>query len=231
LEERGRHAHQQLEEMARTATESSDVIRLKDGHIGSLSDQVSSMKKLHGEALTEILALQNDINTLETQLEAERGDRENETETRTKLQAELDELRTLMEAKTSEATRRDEVEKSKEQELADLRQQTQRLQHDLTEGRRQLLVTQKQLKLELDTAVREHASLQESYNSLSERERAAQLDLSKAQTALSELERTKRSMESELQSLQTRQNDTEHQLADARKSKEVTLFADIYHKI
>ncbi|KAJ7078394.1 myosin II heavy chain [Mycena crocata] len=220
LEENGRKTHQQLAEMARTATEHTEVIQQKEARIATLLEQVASMKKLHGEALTEILALQNDINTLETQLEAERGDLENETKTRAKLQAELDELRTLMEAKTSEATRRDEVEKSKEQELTDLRQQTQRLQHDLTEGRRQLLATQKQLKLELETSVREHASLQESHKSLKERERAVQTDLSRAQAALSELERAKRSMESELQALQTRQTDSETHLADARKGKE-----------
>jgi myosin protein heavy chain len=115
------------------------------------------------------------------------------------------------------------VEKNKEQELADLREQTQKLQHDLTEGRRQLLAVQKQLKLELDTSVREHASLQESHKSLSERERNAQADLSKTQEALAELERTKRSIESELQSLQTRHNDFESQLADARKAKEVSF--------
>ncbi|KAJ7432079.1 hypothetical protein B0H11DRAFT_1941037 [Mycena galericulata] len=119
------------------------------------------------------------------------GDRDGGTH---KMQAELDELRKLMEAKTSEATRRAEVEKSKEQELAGLRQETQRLQHDLTDGRRQLLATQKQLKLELDTSVREHAALQESHRSLSERERTAQADLVKTRAALSELERTKRSL-------------------------------------
>ncbi|KAF7356757.1 Myosin II heavy chain [Mycena venus] len=220
LEENGRRAQQQLAELTRTKAESTDVIQQRDARIATLSEQVASMKKLHGEAITEIRALQNDINTLEAQLDAERGDRENETETRKKLQGELDELRTLMEAKTSEATRREQVEKNKEQELADLREQTQRLQHDLTEGRRQLLATQKQLKLELDTSVREHASLQESHKSLSERERNAQAELSKAQAALAELERSKRSIESELQSLQTRHNGFESQLVDARKAKE-----------
>ncbi|KAJ6591377.1 myosin II heavy chain [Mycena sp. CBHHK59/15] len=220
LEEDARQAHQQLTEMARTATEYSNMFQKKEERIAALTEQVASMKKLHGESLTEILALQSDINTLDAQLEAERGDRENETEIRTKLQAELDELRALMEAKTSEATRRDEVEKSKEQELSDLRQQTTRLQQDLTESRRQLLDSQKQLKVDLDTLVREHASLQESHSSLSERERSAQSDLSNARAVVSELEKVKRSMESELLSLRTRQNNSEGQLADTRKAKE-----------
>ncbi|KAJ6486660.1 P-loop containing nucleoside triphosphate hydrolase protein [Mycena sanguinolenta] len=71
------------------------------------------------------------LGALDAQLDAERGDRENKAETRKKLLGELDELRAQMEAKTSEAARRDQVEKNKEQEPADLRQQTQKLQHDL----------------------------------------------------------------------------------------------------
>ncbi|KAJ7802440.1 P-loop containing nucleoside triphosphate hydrolase protein [Mycena olivaceomarginata] len=152
LEEHSRHAQQQLAELSRTQTESIDVIKQRDARIASLSEQLAKMKQTHGDAVTEIRALQSDLATLDDQLLAERGDRENEMETRKKLQGELDELRTLMKAKTSEATRRDQVEKNKEQELADLREQTQKLQHDLTEGRRQLLAVQKQLKLELDTS-------------------------------------------------------------------------------
>ncbi|KAJ7049460.1 P-loop containing nucleoside triphosphate hydrolase protein [Mycena amicta] len=221
LEESRRQSQQQIAEMERSVATTSKSVQDKDSQLGILSEQIASMKKLHGEALAEILELKNDIDTLDAELNAERGDRTNETETRKKLERELDELRKLMEAKTSEATRRADAEKSKEQELVNLRLQSQRLQQDLTEGRRQLLETQKQLKLELETSLREHAALRESHKALTERERAVGSDLSRTKAALSELEKSKRSLESELQSSQTRHNDVQTLLAEARKSKEV----------
>ncbi|KAF7303718.1 Myosin type II heavy chain [Mycena indigotica] len=220
LEESRRQSHQHLAEMERTVTTSAKSIQDRDTQLKNLSDQIASMKKLHGEALTEIRALQNDINALEGELEVERGYRTNENETRKKLEHELDELRKMMEAKTSEATRRAEAEKSKEQELANLREQAQRLQQDLSDGRKQLVDAQKQLKLELETSRREHLALQESHKSLEAREQTVEAELKRALAQVGELEKSRRSLESELQSTHTRHNDIQEQLAETKKAKE-----------
>ena len=224
LEHDARQAKEQLAEMARTATEYSTMIQKREEHIARLVDQLESSKGERDHSLKQIIELQSDIDTLFAELEAEKGDRAHGIAARAKLQEELDELRTLMDAKTSEETRRNEVEKSKEQELADLRGQVSKLQQDLSEARRLALEGQSKLKLELDYSVREHSSLQQSHTSLLERERIAQSQLIKVQATLSELEKAKRVIESELQSLRSRQNDSESQLADAQRVKEVTVF-------
>jgi len=165
--------------------------------------------------------LQGEIDTLTAELEAQKGDLQRGVSAQTKLQEELDELRTLIDTKTSEENRRSEVEKSKDEELADLRGRVLKLQLDLSEARKLAVEGQSRLKVDLDNAIREHRSLQQSHNSLLERESAVQSKLTKSQTTLSELEKVKRSLESELQSLRSRQHESEGQLAEAHRVKEV----------
>lgn len=207
--------------MARTATEYSNMIQKKEEQAAQLASQLETLKQERDRSQKQTAELQSDIETLVAELEAQKDDRNRNLSARAKLQEELDELRTLMAAKTSEETRRIEVEKSKEEELSDLRSQVSNLQQDLSEARLQALESQSKLKLELDHSVREHANLLKSYNSLLERERTSQAQLIKVQAALSDLEKAKRAMESELQSLRSRQNDTESQLAEAQRAKEV----------
>lgn len=200
------------------------MIQKKEDQIAQMTEQLASSKVTQGKALKEIIELQNDIDTLVAELDAEKEDRMQDVAARTKLQTEVDELRSLMDAKTSEESRRNEVEKRKEEELADLRADVSRLHQDLTEARRLALEGQSKLKLELDHSVREHNSLLKSHKSLSDKESATQSQLTKARATLSDLEKSKRALESELQSLRARQHDYENQLADAIKAKEVRVF-------
>ncbi|KAG6866166.1 hypothetical protein C0991_008120 [Blastosporella zonata] len=220
FEQEARHAKEQVAEMARTATEYSTMIQKKEEQMLKLTAQLDSSKATNSKALNEIIELQSDIDTLVAELEAEKGDRVQDVAARTKLQEEVDQLRSLMDAKTSEESRRNEVEKRKEEELATLRTQVANLQQDLAEARRLSLEAQSKLKLELEYSVREHNSLLQSHKSLSDRDIATQSQLSKTKATLSELEKAKRSMDSELQSLRSRQHDYENQLAEGAKAKE-----------
>jgi myosin protein heavy chain len=197
------------------------MIQKKEEQITQLTRELDLSKSIHAKSLKETIELQNDIDILMAELDAEKSDRVQEGTIRTKLQEEVDRLRSLMDAKTSEESRRNEVEKRKEGELTDLRTQTSKLQQDLADSRRLALEVQNKLKIELEHSMRDHDTLQRSHESLSERERAAQDQLTRSLGALSELEKTKRAMESELQSLRSRQHDNESRLAEATKAKEV----------
>jgi myosin protein heavy chain len=222
LEEDARHAKEQLAELARTATEYSKMIQTKEETIARLVSDQQSSKQEREWALNHIAELKGQIHTLSVELEVQKGDWKRSVAAAAKLQEELDELRTLMDAKTSEENRRGEVEKSKDEEIADLRGQVSKLQRDLSEARKLAVEGQSKLKVELDNAVREYRSFQQSHNSLIESERACQNKLTKSQATLSELEKAKRSLESELQSLRSRQHDSESQLAEAQRAKEVS---------
>lgn len=227
LEEDARHAKEQLAEMARTATQYSTIIQKKEDEAARLVSDLVTLKREREQSYKQITGLQADINTLKSELDAQKGERERGKVARGKLQEEVDELRALMDAKTSEDTRRSEVEKSKEQELADLRGQVAKLQAELNESRRLGLEGQSKLKVELDNSVRAHRSLQDSHKVLSERERAIQGRLAKAESGLEELEKVKRTLESDLHSVRSRQIDADGQLAEAIRAKEVSLTSFI----
>ncbi|KAJ3894344.1 nonmuscle myosin heavy chain b [Lentinula edodes] len=114
-------------------------------------------------------------------------------------QGDLDELRTLLETKTSEETRRNE--------LTNLRSQVVKMQQELTDTRHSALEIQGKLKVDLEQSARDLVSLQGSYDNLST------------------LEKGKRGLESELQSLRSQ----------VQKAKEVSrlnlsfLYPTAYH--
>ena len=118
-------------------------------------------------------------------------------------------------------TRRSEADKSKEMELADLRSQVSKLSEDLSDERKHALEGQSKLKVELDTLVREHQTLEQSYKSLSELEATSRTKLKDAEADLSEAVKAKRTIESDLQSVRSRQIDLESQLANAQKERNV----------
>lgn len=223
-EAEARQAKEQLAELARTTNDYSNMIEKKEERISHLLEQMEHGKRLHAEASQEIGALRSDIDTLAAELEAEQESGQRSTAARAKLQEELDELRTSMAAKTTEDARRLEAEKSMEIELGDLRNQTALLQQELADARHVALEHQGRLKLELSTANRELASLRESQKSLTTREQEARSQLVELRAGISELEKSKRALESELQSIRARQHEQEAQLADARKAKEVRIL-------
>ncbi|KAI0319703.1 nonmuscle myosin heavy chain b [Amylostereum chailletii] len=220
LEQDARQAREQLAEMARTATEYSDMIKQKEARITRLTADLESLKAERSALSKEILELKARGETLMVELQSARSSEERKTVLQSKLQGELDELRDLMEAKTSEESRRSEVEKRKDEELVDLRRQVGTLQQELNEARRTASEIQAKLKVDLDSAVREHTSLLHSHRSLSDRMQASDTKLKTAETSLADVEKAKRSMESELQAIRSRQIDVDGQLAEVQKAKE-----------
>jgi len=224
LENEARQAKEQVAELGRTATEYSSMIQKKEEKISQLNDQLEALKMERDNASMEIMELRADIDTLDAQLNSEKQDHAADVSSRDKLQEEMDELRTLLATKATEATRRSEAEKSREVELADLRIQVNRLQQELAELRRSALETQSKTKKELEQTLREHTSLEHSHNSLLDRERVAQVQLTKVKAQLSELEKAKRFADSELLSLRSRQHEDQDQLAEALRAKEVRII-------
>jgi myosin heavy chain 9/10/11/14 len=207
--------------MAMTANEYSTMIQKKEDRILQLTKDLHGAKSLYGTAADEIAALQNDVEVIAGLLEAEKEARNQDTAARDKLQKELDTLRATMAAKTSEDNKRAEVEKAKEAEIADLRSQVKRLQQDLSESKQTALETQNKLKLELDHSSRELNTLRDTHKSVIRKESTAQKEVAQLQASLSELEKSKRTLESELHSIRSRQSDSDAQLAEAVKAKEV----------
>ncbi|KIY70319.1 nonmuscle myosin heavy chain b [Cylindrobasidium torrendii FP15055 ss-10] len=215
-----RQAKEQLAELARTANEYTAMLEKKEERIGHLLLQLENGKRLQSEASQELNALRSDIDTLTEELEAEQENSQRTLAAHTKLQDELDELRTSMAAKTSEEARRLEAEKSMEIELGDLRSQVLLLQQELTEARKVAMEHQNKLKLDLSQATRELEALQTTHKGVAEKEKEAQGQLVGLRANVSELEKAKRLLESELQAVKTRQHEHEDQVAEARKAQE-----------
>ncbi|KAH9992006.1 nonmuscle myosin heavy chain b [Russula compacta] len=222
LEHDARQARTQLAELARTTSDYSDMIKQKDADIARLTAELETSKTERGRLSKDILEHRGRIETLTAEIISQRDSEARHTAVQEKLQDELDKLRSLMEAKTSEESRRSEVEKQKEAELQDLRLQTNQLQQELSEARRTALEAQNKLKIDLEASMREHKSLLHSHRSLSDRLQANDSKLKQAEASLAGVEKTKRSQESELQELRSRRIDTDGQLAELQKTKEVT---------
>lgn len=214
---------EQLTEVTRSATEYADMISKKEEQIRVISDDLEGFRTESARRQQDIAELRNQKSTLEAQFKTEQQDHSQEQLLRVTLQKELDDLRSLLEAKTSEETRRNEVEKSREAELADLRNQVNDLKHELAEVRRAALESQSKLELERTNAVRDHKSLEASYNSLLKREGDATSQLTRTKAELVELEKSRRGTDFELQTLRTKQIELDTQLSDAVKNKEVGM--------
>ncbi|KAK7434178.1 class II myosin [Stygiomarasmius scandens] len=220
LENEARQAKDQLAEMSHTANEYSALIQKKEDRIAELLNQLEELEVERDQSSKEILELQSDIDTLAGELQAEKDDHAQVNAARAELQGELDELRALLEAKSDEETRRNEAEKSKEIELANLRSQVSKLQQDLADARRSALEIQNKLKVDLDVATHELASLQKSHEALLQQQHNAQVQADESQGVIAELEKGKRAIEADLQSLRSRQMESESALAEAQKAKE-----------
>ena len=179
----------------------------------------------------KITELQADSDRLVVELNVQKSDQDWGQLARARLQEEVDELRALIDAKIGEETQNQSREESKEQELVDLWSQVARLQADLSKARKLGLESQSKLKVELDNSVRAHNSLRETYKSLSEQEQASQARLAKAEGDLSDLQKAKRSLESELQSVRSRQIDADGHLGEAIRAKGVSLEIHLSNSI
>jgi myosin protein heavy chain len=223
LNTEARHTKEQLSELTRTAAEYCNMITRKEEQIDALTTQSDTLKTEYDKACVEIMALRADIDTLDGQLAAVREDHTADLAARDKLIEERDDLRVLLATKASEETRRSEVEKSRELELAELRGEVTRLHQDLGELKRLALETQHKARLELEQITRDHTSLQSSHDSLLNKEGSIRSQLTIVQTQLSELDKAKRTLESELLSSRSRLHEHEGQLAEALRAKDVGL--------
>ena len=216
-----RQARTQLAELTRTASDYSDMIKRKDADIARLTAELETSKTERSRLSKEILEHRARIEALTADIISQRDNEARHATAQEKLQDELDQLRSLIEAKASEENRRGEVEKQKDAELQDLRLQASQLQNGLNEARRSALEVQNKLKVDLEASVREHKSLLHSHRSLSDRLQANDHKLKQTEASLAEVQKTMRSQESELQELRSRQIDTDGQLAELQKAKEV----------
>ena len=229
LEEDLRRAREQLAELGRTATDYSKIIKDKEAEVDRVRSELDNTKRERARLQKHVTELEAGLETLSLEIDESKQTRERDITVQSKLQGELDQLRALLEAKTSEETKRSEVERRKEAELVSLRSEVSKLQRDITDARTSASEAQNKLKVDLDTTVREHKSLQQTYNSLLERERGASSRLKEVTASLSEAEKIKRSLESDLQSIRSRQNDTDSQLAEVQRAKEVGNFGPNAH--
>jgi myosin heavy chain 9/10/11/14 len=85
---------------------------------------------------------------------------------------------------------------------------------------------QEELKVQLDSLTRDYAVLEQNNTVVIERERELQAQLMKTQASFSDLEKAKRSSESELLSIRNRQSDMENQLVDTQRAREVNRCFD-----
>jgi myosin heavy chain 9/10/11/14 len=200
------------------------MIKQKDADIARLTAELEVSKTERGRLSKDILEQRGQIEALTAEIVSQRDSDTRRAGVQEKLQEELDKLRSLMEAKASEENRRGEVERQKEAEIQDLRLQAGQLQQELGEARRTAFEVQNKLKVDLEASVRDHKSLLQSHRSLSDRVQANDHKLKQTEVALAEVEKTKRSQESELQELRSRRIDTDGQLAELQKIKEVTAY-------
>lgn len=221
LEKGSQQAKDQLAELTRTANDYSAMLQKKEDDVVRLSSEVAASKRERTQLQRDIIETRALTEKQKAELDAYRVDADRGLIAKARLQEELDELRALMETKTTEETRRREVEKSKDEELADLRRQVADLQGQLNAFRKTSLDNESGLKLEVERVSRQYTQLESSHTSLLERERAANEQSTKAEAAAIAMEKSKRTLESELRVLHAKQIDSDSQLAEAVKAKEV----------
>jgi myosin protein heavy chain len=127
-----------------------------------------------------------------------------------------------MRAKASEDTQRAEAEKSRAQEISVLRNQVSELSAELASVRRQATEAQNKLRVDLETAQREKENLSSTLRELKSTSSSNKTKLVDAEAALANAEKAKRAVEAELQTLRARQIETDNQLEEMTKNKDVS---------
>ncbi|KAG8927012.1 hypothetical protein FRC02_008540 [Tulasnella sp. 418] len=220
LEDEVRQAKDQLNELARNASDYESMIQKKESDIVRITSELGTFRRQMEAARKANVELQAQMNTLTTELDGQKLEKDRTTRDRSKIQAELDELRSLMAAKTDEETKRNEVEKNKEAELATLRAQVDTLRKDLAEARRTAAEKQNTLQVDLDNLKVQYDAAQKSYQEAASNLKVHEERLSEVEAGYINAEKAKRMAESELQSVKSRQIDMDGQVAEATKAKE-----------
>lgn len=231
LERVSQQAKEQLAELTRTANDYSTMLQKKEDEVVRLASEVTALKRERTQLQRDTIEIRALTEKQKAELDAYKVDADRTFTAKARLQEELDELRALIETRTTEESRRREVEKSKDEELADLRRQVADLQSQLNAFRKTALDNESKLKLEVERVSRQHAQLEGTYASLLERERAASSQFTKAEATAVAMEKSKRTLESELQALRAKQIDSDSQLAEAVKAKEVAYLIPLTQRI
>lgn len=184
-------------------------------------EKYESLREAFDQAAEHLVRLEQELQARDGK-ELELGEELKKiTTARDKLVKERDELHVLLATKASEETRRSEVEKSRELELAELRKELDNLHQTQSQLKQSALETQRKARLELEQMTRDYSSLQSSHNSLVNMDQSTRSQLVTVQAQLSELEKAKRTLESELLSSRSRLHEHEGQLVEAVQVKEV----------
>ncbi|KAG8905822.1 hypothetical protein FRB99_008187 [Tulasnella sp. 403] len=220
LEDEARQAKAELAELARTATDYEAMIQKKEAEIDRIIGQLGTARRDGDIARKEATALQAELDTLSKELKAQAGDLERVMQAKAQVESELDELRTTMAAKTSEESKRNEVDRSREEELSRLRNQASDLQTELAEVRRVASEAENKLRVDIETVQHEHETLLKTHEEILAKTKKYETRLAEVEFGLISAEKAKRTAESELQTVRSRQFDLDGQLAEAVKSKE-----------
>lgn len=221
LEKGSQQAKDQLAGLTRTANDYSTMLQKKEDDIVRLASEVTASKRERTQLQKDIIENRALTEKQKAELDAYRVDADRTLTAKARLQEELDEFRALMETKITEETHRREIEKTKDAELADLRLQVADLQGQLKAFRKTALENESKLKLEVERVSRQYTQLESSHTSLLERERAANEQSTRAGAAAIAMEKSQRTLESELQALCAKQTNSDSQLAEVVKAKEV----------
>lgn len=198
------------------------MLQRKESDVARLTSELAGIRRERENALKQCAELEGEIDTLAKELDAQRDDADRDSQARSKLQKELDELRAVMQAKVSEDTQRAEAEKSREQEIAVLRAQAADLGAELASVRRQAAEAQNKLRIDLEAAQRENATISKALKELKTTSSAHQGRLADVEQALANAEKAKRAAEAELQTMRARQIEGDNQLEEVTKAKDVS---------
>jgi myosin protein heavy chain len=223
LERESRQARDELAELAHTATDYESLMQKKEAELSKLSSLLGSSRVERDSALKQAGQLQGRLDALGADLHVSETARKQGIEARGRLEEEIDELRSLLQAKASEETKRSEASKSMEQELSGLRTRITTIQQDAVDASREAADVQSKLKVELESLRREHKAAQDSYRDVKLQAQNAEKSLSETTLSLHAADKAKKAAETELHEFRSKHLDTEGQLAEALKNKEVSL--------
>ena len=224
LEREHRQSRDELTELTRTTTDYETILQRKEAELSKLSRQFGTARSERDSALKRASELEGRIDALTGDLKARESARAEGVAARAKLEEEIDELRTLLNAKTSEDTKRSEAEKSREQELGDLRSRITAYQQEIADTRRRALEEQNTLKVDLEALLRQHKTTSDAHKDLQTRSQKSEQSLATATSNLQAAEKAKKTAEAELHDFRAKHLDSEGQLAEALKAKEVRPY-------
>ncbi|KAK9761523.1 class II myosin [Basidiobolus ranarum] len=194
-------AKTELAECVNLREEIHQTLKRKENELQELQVQLkseSSDKMAVDKQRREILVR---METLESELENERSERAKSNLQKTKLESEIRELHTLIETKLDEETKQSESRRLRDAELSNLREQLSSCQAELEENRRKNTQMVDNLKKQLEDIKQENDLLANHKATFEKRIVELEITLEEYEKKRSELDKAKRQIEFELQTL------------------------------